>query len=167
MLNEAPQVIEEWNLIEEQFNCELQRCKKAPDFRNNCQHFAELQFLIRHYQQKNMFPSDIFEGVEYEFVITEDDLKSKLQEDHNIFHELDPENKDEENKDITAFFESFNESEKVHAKEDSSWIHSHEANKNIEDTSDEEFGRFLVQQLKTIACEDEKRQIKRDILKML
>lgn len=152
---EAPQVIEDWNRIEERFNSELQTCKKATDFRSHCHQFEELQFLIRHYQQKNMVGTEIFEDIEYEFVVTEDDLNDEDPDDNDIFHEL-PDQK-EEDKSISTFFECFNETDK-----DSSWTDC----KNMEDASDEEFGKFLVKQLNAIDCEDEKKEMKRDILKM-
>lgn len=163
-LYEAPQVIEQWNGIEDRFNHDLEICKKATDFRNNCHQFEELQFLIRHYQQKNMFRSDCFEHSECEFVITEDDFKDRDPEYNDIFQEPQEQ---EEDRDIPTFFECFDESVCNDNKEDDCLRGSPWESRNLEDATDEEFGQYLIKHLKTIQCEQDKREIKRDILKIL
>lgn len=152
-------------MIEQRFNQDLQTCQKATDFQQNCHQFEELNFLIRHYQQKNMFQGENLQHSQCEFIISKDDLSDKDQEYSDIFREL-PEQ--EENRDISTFFEGLNENMRDDNKEsgsfpDSSW----DDNRYLEDATDEEFGQFLVNQLKAIECENEKREIKRDILKIL
>ncbi|KAL5278162.1 hypothetical protein ACFFRR_003042 [Megaselia abdita] len=170
---EPPLVIEQWNEIEERFNDDLKTCTKTTDFYRNCYQFNELQFLIRHYQQKNMFLSECFEQSECEFVITEEDLKQSDQEYDCLFQELpEPENQERE---IDSFLESFgiNEGEQndILLNEEETVNHITQGillqERNFEDATDEEFGEFLLKQLKTMTSETEKRAIKRDILKML
>lgn len=142
-------MIEQWNEIEEKFSNDLKTCRTAADL-PNCFQFEELQFFIRHYQQKSIFQKERLENSEYEFVITEDDLKDSSLEYNDLFQEIP----DPEDREITTFFECFG------AGDDNN------ESRNIEDATDEEFGDFLVKQLKAIECKEEKLKIKRDILKM-
>lgn len=105
-----------------------------------------------------MFRSDCFEDSECQFVITEDDLKGIDQEFSDIFQESSE--NEEEDRDISTFFECLDENVHDNSKED-------DCLRNLEDATDEEFGQYLIKHLKAIECENDKRQIKREILKML